>query len=95
MFQDLEISKYEMPDLINNADLSNKEKKTQSWRKEMEGYQAEWEKLNARSNSRTRDSSYKDTGRKDDAANEYRKGTNTKTVKIDIKPSYQKEINHN
>ena len=64
----------------------------------MEGYKTEWEKLNARSNSRSRDTAYKDIIKKaEDAAISSKNSTDStsRNVRIEIKPAYQRENNQN
>jgi hypothetical protein len=108
--KDLDMSKDQMSDIINNSDLTTKtinainkevfnktgkqEKKNYSWRKDMEGYEAEWEKLNARSNSRTRENLYKDKLMKtEDTFTKPKQNPNStpRTVRIEIKPTYRAE----
>jgi len=70
---------------------TQQEKKVYAWRKDMEEYEAEWEKIRARSSSRTRGSSYQ-VGQEDMNNKSMRVST---PIKIDIKPSrdyeYKKE----
>merc|ERR1719317_586720 len=111
IIKDLDMSKTEKSDIINNSDLStktfnviridksnNKEKKNYSWRKEMKGYEDELERLNARSESRTRENSYRDKMIKlEDTIirPKLNSDVGSRNIKIEIKPTYSVDNKEN